>query len=348
MKAWVLEQIGSLELKEVQDPEISEDQVLVEVRAAGICGSDIARVYETGAHRMPLIPGHEFAGKVIKTGQKVSTNWLNKRVGVFPLIPCRECSQCKKSKYEMCENYSYLGSRTDGGFAQYVAVPQWNLIEIPDQVCDEAAAMLEPMAVAAHAIRRVNPEPGQKVAIIGFGTIGQLVAMLLVEKGIKDIYVFGNKKFHRQSAEALGIPEEHFSQMGQASKDLNQNAWADIVFECVGKNETITQSIAMAAPGGEICLVGNPHSQMEFDKNTYWNILRRQLKLTGTWNSTFYGADSLHTEQDDWRYVLERLEQNRIHPEQIITQRYGMESLDQGFLIMKNKLEDYAKIMMIL
>ena len=160
MKAWVLEDIGKIQYKEVSKPLPGEHEVLVEVKAAGICGSDIPRIYQTGAHRMPLIPGHEFAGRVVQTGENTDAKWQNKRVGIFPLIPCHNCVACQKGQYELCRNYSYLGSRRDGGFAEYVAVPECNLIELPENVSYEEAAMLEPMSVACHAPRRVTGRYG--------------------------------------------------------------------------------------------------------------------------------------------------------------------------------------------
>ena len=125
MKAWNLHDINDFRYEEVDDPVLMPGEVLVKVRAIGICGSDIPRVYKEGAHRMPLIIGHEFAGEVVEVGEGVSADWLGGRVGVFPLIPCKECGPCRKKMYEMCRSYSYLGSRRDGGFAEYVAVPEW-------------------------------------------------------------------------------------------------------------------------------------------------------------------------------------------------------------------------------
>ena len=153
MKAWVLHGVNDIRYEETERPVAPAGEVLVRVRAAGICGSDIPRIYDTGAHRHPLICGHEFSGCVESVGDGVDAAWIGKRVGIFPLIPCRECAQCKKQRYEMCSHYDYLGSRRDGGFAEYVSVPEWNLLALPDAVSYEAAAMLEPMAVAVHAMR---------------------------------------------------------------------------------------------------------------------------------------------------------------------------------------------------
>ena len=110
MKAQVLYDIGDIRYEEVPLPELKEGWALVKVMAAGVCGSDIPRIYRTGAHVHPLIPGHEFSGQVIKTFSGESV-WDGKRVGVFPLIPCGECDCCRKHLYEMCSNYNYLGSR---------------------------------------------------------------------------------------------------------------------------------------------------------------------------------------------------------------------------------------------
>ncbi len=169
MKAHVLEKVNDLQFREVDMPEVPEGWVLVKVKNVGVCGSDIPRIYQTGAHRHPLIPGHEFAGEVVETGE---------RVGVFPLIPCGKCPQCRKKQYEMCADYNYLGSRCDGGFAEYVAVPKWNLLSLPDSVSFEDAAMLEPTAVAAHAMRAMAVQPDETICVCGLGTIGLLLVML--------------------------------------------------------------------------------------------------------------------------------------------------------------------------
>lgn len=115
MKAYRLHGIGDLRLEEVPCPQPESGEVLVQVKAAGICGSDIPRIYRTGTYHFPTIPGHEFAGVVEKVGETADPAWKGKRVGIFPLIPCYACSPCQAEKYEMCRHYRYLGSRQDGG-----------------------------------------------------------------------------------------------------------------------------------------------------------------------------------------------------------------------------------------
>ena len=369
MKAWVLQGIDSLVLKEVPVPALGSGEVLVAVRAAGICGSDIPRVYRTGAHRHPLIPGHEFSGEVVELGENVDRSWLGKSVGVFPLIPCRSCEPCRRKQYEMCRNYDYLGSRRDGGFAEYVAVPVWNLLTLPQSVSYEEAAMLEPMAVAVHAMRRMLSESdiwisenGKRagfageaeaekkagnisVAVCGLGTIGLLLLMFLKEAGIREVYAVGNKDFQKEMAKKLGVTEEFYCD----SRRQDQHQWlmertdgrgVDQYYECVGKSETYELAADGTAPAGRVVLVGNPYSDMMLKKEVYWKILRNQLTILGTWNSSFTQEPG-----DDWHYVLERLAQGRIAPAGMISHRFALAELRKGLELMRDKREDYVKVM---
>ncbi|MGO5315365.1 galactitol-1-phosphate 5-dehydrogenase [Bilifractor sp. LCP21S3_A7] len=353
MKANVLYAIGDIRYTEVPDPEPRKGEVLVRVSCAGICGSDIPRIYQGGAHVMPLIPGHEFSGVVEKTGADVDTKWLGKRVGVFPLIPCGVCGPCRQKNYELCRHYNYLGSRCDGGFAELVRVPASNLMEIPDSVSMEAAAMMEPMSVAMHAIRRAvpdfgtegfTPDPTLRIVVIGLGTIGLLLTELLYGVGYRQILAVGKKQFQRETAHRMGIPSENIlypdAETVGRILDGTEGIGADIVFECVGRNETAVQAVNAAAPLGRVVLVGNPYSDMRIPRDVYWKILRNQLTVTGTWNSSFIG-DS----RDDWHCVLKLARRGVIQPETLVTQRFRMRDLQKGLLIMKDKKEEYVKIM---
>ena len=134
MRAYELHGVNDLRREDIEKPEIPSGWVLVQVKASGICSSDIPRIFTNGTYHFPTIPGHEFSGVVAAYGEGVPEERVGKRVGIFPLIPCRTCPQCRQKKYEMCEHYDYLGSRRDGGFAEYVAVPDWNLLELPENV----------------------------------------------------------------------------------------------------------------------------------------------------------------------------------------------------------------------
>lgn len=345
MKAWVLHGADDIRFETVDKPALADKEVLISVKAAGICGSDIPRIYQTGAHRHPLVPGHEFSGVVVETGAQADAKWLGRKVGIFPLIPCGQCLPCQRKQYEMCRNYDYIGSRRDGAFAEYVAVPERNLLLLPETVGFEEAAMLEPMAVAVHAMRQAMPAVSDTVVVCGLGTIGMLLLMFLQEAGVKNLLAVGNKEFQKQTVRNLGLPLDNYcdSREQDAATWLSERtdgAGADVFFECVGKNETVSLGVNAAAPAGKIVLVGNPYSDMTLEKDVYWKVLRNQLTVKGTWNSSFTGEQT-----DDWHYVLERLAQKKIAPAELISHRLPMEALETGLHIMRDKSEDYIKIM---
>lgn len=408
MKSQVLYGIGNLKYTEVDAPSPKDGEALIKVNACGICGSDIPRIFKTGAHNMPLIPGHEFTGTVISCNEPTGTVldgskyasknrplWFGKRVGIFPLIPCKKCPQCKSLHYEMCENYNYLGSRCDGGFAEYATVPVWNLLPLPDEVTDEEAAMLEPMAVAIHAIRRtglidISKNHSQSTIVVcGLGTIGLLTALFLKDAGFTDVYCIGNKDIQKKMLLAMGYEESHFCDVRYSDPisfvmEKTGGRGTDYYFECIGRSESYEQAIKCTAPLGTVMLVGNPASDMELKKDAYWKILRNQLTLLGTWNSSYIGdcenkkdniaaiaegaansnaaegteksyksQDSVDAGIDDWHYAINRLTAwksdsdtaNHFSPSQLITHRFSLEDMQVGLDIMRRKSEEYVKIM---
>ena len=359
MKAWVLREIGNIVLESRSVPQPGPGEVLVKVRSVGICGSDIPRIYKNGAHRMPLVPGHEFAGSVEQVGSGVDESLMGERVGVFPLIPCGKCGMCKKVHYEMCADYDYIGSRRDGAFAEYVRVPEWNVIKLPDEVSFEEASMLEPMAVAAHAVRqcfgtaswdedsqsriRKLADEGFGVAVIGAGTIGILVFEILSALGFDNITVIGNREIQRDRLLKLGLSPEKFVFFDEIKKTITPGSGSDIeagaVFECVGRNETFSMAIELAAPMGRICTVGNPYGDMLLERDVYWKIPRKQLQITGTWNSSF-----TKSEDDDWHFILKLLAEKKLNPTALVSHSIPFDELENALVMMRDKTEEYIKV----
>lgn len=346
MKAYVLNGIGQLDLMEVDKPELKDGEVLLEVKAAGICGSDIPRIFVNGTYHFPTIPGHEFAGIVREVKDAKDQHLIGKRMGVFPLIPCMQCDPCQQKQYEMCMHYDYLGSRRDGGFAEYVAVPVRNLIELPDTISFEAAAMLEPSSVGIHALRRVDFEDIHSATVLGIGTIGMLIAQWLRILGVVDIYLVGTNDRQRELAERLGF--EYFyntrecDAVQQILKATGGNG-TDLVIECTGFNDVLEECLDLARRGGKVLLVGNPHEDMNLGRDVYWKILRKQLQLSGTWNSSFIPEEA----EDDWTRTLDAMQQGLLQPEKQITHRLEFGELARGLQIMKNKSEYFNKVMLV-
>lgn len=334
MKACVLENIGKLVYKEVTKPVPQKGEVLVKIKACGICSSDVDRVFKTGTYHFPTIPGHEFAGEVVDVGQVASNQYIGKNVAVFPLVPCMECDNCKKELFQRCDNYSYFGSRCDGAFAEYIAVPEWNLLVLEDDMDCRLAAMCEPASVAWHSIQRGKVTKSDNVLIVGTGTIGILTAIWAREIGAKKVTVAGRSKEKLLFIEGLGdIHTLNLKEKDWLSQDY------DIVFECVGQPETVETSICMAEKGGRIVLVGNPSSNMLLDKNIYWKILRNELTILGTWNSS-YGSII-----NDWKDVLKYMQKNSEKILKLITHEYLLSECREAFETLCNPKEFTIKVM---
>ena len=173
MQALVLHGIGDLRYERVPRPVPGSGEALVRVVAVGVCGSDLPRIFEHGTYRFPLIPGHEIAG-VVEEVVGIALRRPGERVTVKPLMPCGECAYCQVGDFAQCRSYDYLGSRSDGGFAEYVRAPQSNLVPVPEGVHMVDASLTEPAAVALHALRQGGVEPGDAVAILGTGPIGMM------------------------------------------------------------------------------------------------------------------------------------------------------------------------------
>ena len=342
MRARVLTSVGNLEMKTVDVPEIKSGEVLLKVHACGICGSDIPRIFTTGTYHFPTIPGHEFAGEVVDAYDDRDKKLIGMRAAVFPLIPCRECNSCQKGVYELCAHYNYLGSRTDGAFAEYVAVPVWNLAPIPDNVSYEQAAMCEPVSVALHALRQAKIEVGDSVVIYGPGTIGLLIAQWAKAWGASHVMMVGTDHTDVEFLKSIGIYDfcnGKREDSAQWVSDLTGGVGADIAIEAVGAVDALCNCLNSVAPGGKIICVGNPRGDFTRPKDTYWKILRKQIVMYGTWNSSFDNST-----KNDWKIAIDAMSKGIIQNEKLITHRFSLEDMDKGLDIMKNSTETYHKI----
>ena len=299
MKAYVLHNVNDLRYEDVPMPDCPKGWAIVQVKAAGICSSDVARVFTKGTYHFPTIPGHEFSGIVSTVSEKENEYLIGKPVCVYPLIPCRECSQCQQKHYELCENYDYIGSRRDGAFAEYVAVPVWNLHLLPDEVPMEMAAMLEPLSVGLHALKQVDIHCLDNLAVIGTGMIGIGAAHLAKRFVDGKVIVFGRNDNKRTLVEKMGLDYELHT-------NANEQGF-DVVLEAVGSPSSIDLALNVVRPGGTVVLMGNPTGEVLLSQNTYWRILRKQLLIKGTWNSFYDG-----TNNSDWTGAIDACSQRTV------------------------------------
>lgn len=343
MKACVLESVGSLVYKEVPTPQAQEGEVLLKVRACGICSSDIDRVFKTGTYHFPTIPGHEFAGEIVAVGEGVDDSYVGKRAAVFPLLPCFECDSCKSENYVHCSSYSYFGSRQDGAFAEYLAVPLWNIIPFDDSLPFTEAALCEPTAVAMHACDKANHIEGAHVAVIGSGTIGIIIALRAQHLGAKSVTLVGTRDKKLDFARELGISQTVNSSretVHEAIAALTDNRGADVVFECVGTSDSLESSILSTAKSGQVVVVGNPAGDMTLPRNSYWKILRNELTLTGMWNSSY------NAEVNDWQTALEFMGLPGVDLSKLVTHTFDLSQHEAAFDAVRDRETFSIKVML--
>lgn len=341
MKVLNLEGVNDLRLEEKEKPVPKEGEVLIEIHACGICSSDEARVLTTGTYHFPTVPGHEFSGKVVELGEGVSEDYLHKKVSVFPLLPCFECTSCKEKHYPMCKDYKYFGSRNDGGFAEYLCVPTWNLVVLDDSVSYKVGALMEPSAVSLHAVNIGNVKEGDNVAVVGTGTIGILIGVFSKLKGA-NVYISGRKEKSLQIPKELGFNTLDIENPIEDSEKVTNGERMDIVFEAVGTNDSMSKSILMTKNAGTIVAVGNPHGDFNLEKDVYWKILRRQLTLKGTWNSEY------NDEVNDWKQVAKLMEEKGFPFEKLITKTFKLEEHKEAFDLLVDKDVCKTKLMFVI
>lgn len=335
MKSLVLHDVGDLRLDEVNVPEIKENNVLLHIKNCGICSSDIERIFVNGTYHFPTTPGHEFSGEIVGVYDEKDKYLLGKSASVFPLLPCNECPACKKQKYAQCSNYNYFGSRCDGAFSEYLVVPKWNLIFF-DNMDYDVAALCEPAAVALHATKKIDIKENSKILVLGTGTIGLLIAMFAKTKG-GNVVIGARKKESMDYINKLGFQVIDTTKLDKELTKFDDGF--DYIFEAVGTNESISQCITAANNFAKIVVVGNPKENLKIDKNIYWKILRKELIVTGTWNSSYSNT------VNDWQEALDFMKDNYDTFKNLITNVYSLEEYNEAFDLLRNKKQFKIKVM---
>lgn len=340
MNACVLHAVGDLRYERVPAPQRGPGEVLLKILASGICGSDVPRVFEKGTYKFPTIPGHEFAGIIAEAD---NPGLIGRKAAVFPLLPCRACGACAEEEYAQCKNYNYFGSRCDGGFAEYIAVPQWNLVPVPEGVGIEEAAMCEPAAVARHAVLMAGGLKGATVAIFGAGPIGMMLAAWSRAFGAACIILADIDARKVEFAKGAGYAAVNSRETDAvaAIRELTGGKGADVCIEGSGSAGAWEQCLLAAPAFGRVVLMGNPAGDMKLSQKGYWEILRKQLTLKGTWNSSYNGK------VNDWAAALEAMAAGLLDAKPLISHRYPLSACAEAFGLLRQKKEFASKVMFV-
>jgi L-iditol 2-dehydrogenase len=288
MKAAVLHAKGDIRYEDYPDPVVEPGEVLIKVRASGICGSDKPRVLDGAVHSFPIVLGHEFSGEVVQVGAGVTSVTLGDRVTGAPLIPCFACEDCQRGNYSQCKKYSFVGSRRQGSFAQFLKLPERHVVRFEPTVSFEQGAFFEPATVGLHGLKCAGFTGGEDVAILGGGTIGLFTAQWARIYGAKRVFVFDIDQGRLDLARRLGADvvintgEPDFLEKAMAA--TGQRGFA-FVFETAGVDVTMKMAFELAANKASVCFVGTPTRDLVFTPKLWEHMNRKEFRLTGSWMS---------------------------------------------------------------
>lgn len=250
---------GVIEFNEVQVPEVKENQILVKIMKIGVCGSDI-HVYN-GEHPFtsyPVTQGHEVSGEISELGLGVKGFRIGQKVTIQPQVVCGECYPCRHGKYNLCEELKVMGFQTTGVASHYFAVDAEKVTLLPDNMNFDEGAMIEPLAVAVHAVKKAGDVSGLKIVVLGGGPIGNLVAQVAKGMGATSVMVTDISDLRLGKSKECGV--EHCINtknidLGEAITNAFGSDKADIIYDCAGNNITMGQAIKYARKGSTIILV---------------------------------------------------------------------------------------------
>jgi L-iditol 2-dehydrogenase len=337
MKAAVLYAQEQLVYDDWQEPAPQKGQAKLRVKCAGICGSDIPRVLHGAAHYYPIVLGHEFSGVVTEAGEGVDQGLVGKRAACAPLLPCMACRDCRCGNYALCGKYGFIGSRHQGGFAEYVCLPAQNVVPFGDSIGFEQGAMFEPSTVALHGLRRVNYTGGKSVAILGGGTIGLFALQWAKIFGAAEIAVFDISNEKLSLAKKLGADET----VNPNFQHYKENHY-DYVFETAGAVETMRMSFVLAAKKAFVCFIGTPTRELSYTPREFEEMHRKEFILTGSWMS--YSAPF---PGEEWTLTAQGFETGALKYDTAMVQAiYPLKDAAAAFMLFKAPGEIKGKIML--
>jgi len=341
LKAYLKVKCRKVKCGRVKSPSIKDNEVLIRVQAAGICGSDIFRVTRNDA-KENIILGHEIAGIVEDKAEGVKSVKIGQRVVVIPLIPCFKCYWCTRGQFSFCPNYDFIGSRRNGGLAQYVNVPVRNVFMLPDSLDFETGVMIEPLSVVLHTFERISFETGSTLAILGAGTLGLLALQVAKLRGAQRVFISDVKDEKLKLAKLLGADiclNPSKQKVEDTIKKLTSNIGVDFVIESSGNNQAKLTAIRISRCGGSIFLVGSTQQNLLFPASLLDSVTRRELLLRGIWMSyasPFPGSA--------WIEARDLLNMKKIKVKPLITHRFKIDDIDQAFNMILNNKDNFCKV----
>ncbi len=339
MKALQIHGPLDMRLEEVSRPEIEDNEVLIRIGATGICTTDI-ELYdgsmpyiEQGLTELPIIPGHEWAGKIVEVGNKVKKFKNGDKVVGDISLGCGECTKCLKGDYHLCENRTEIGViKHDGAFAEYLKMPAKYVYLIPEKITIDEAALVEPAATAINSVAKTGISLGDRVVVYGDGSIGILAAQGALLSGASKVIVIGRKWENKNLLEKMGIKllnnkEQNITE--EIKKEFGGKA--DVAVEATGSPEVLQESVSVIKAGGKLCAVsitGTEKIPVDMDY-----IVTRDISVTGVLASPNSFLPTL------------RLMEGRLNVKDLISKRFDLEEGKKAFDYVKEKKGPRIKVL---
>jgi (R,R)-butanediol dehydrogenase/meso-butanediol dehydrogenase/diacetyl reductase len=340
---------GDIRIEDIAEPTVGSAEVKVKVKWCGICGSDVTEyiggpvvIPTTRPHRItgkqaPLVMGHEFSGQVVEVGSGVTSVSPGDRITVCPNLHCRQCYWCKKGEISRCASGAVVGLHADGGFAEYVIVPDYTIFKFPSAISCEKAAMCEPTAVAVHSCRRAGLQREDTAIIIGTGPIGLLILQVALQYGVSKVFAIGSRPWRNEIAKGLGatdvFEEGQIDDYRSLRRVINADAGPTKIFLCAGTPLAAQNAMQLCNRGNKIVLTGVVHQPVEL-------FLDRLVGL----ESDILAC--LNYSLSDYVEAITMLEEGTVDCEPLITRKTSLEeAVDQGFKELVEKTGKQLKIL---
>ena len=334
MKALVIHAPGEYKVEsDWPKPAVKPGWALVKVEHAGVCGSDVVRFGKTGSYHHPMILGHEFSGIVEAPAPGSNKFKEGDRVAVLPLVPCGVCPACTRGESFHCSNYLFLGSRIDGGYAEYCLAPEENLFPLPENTDVRAGAFIEPMSVALHVVRRSGFSDGGSALVLGAGTIGLLIGLWLKVFKASRVVITDIRPESLAIAKDLGFAEA--LEVKDIEKELKENDEKfDAVFEAAGSNSALLTALQQTKDKGSVTVVGRDTVDTVIPLEIFEQFMRKEISMHGCWGYDLKGEET---------FLYERLKDGSIPLAPMITQEIALEESPDLITSMIKKEKYYCK-----
>ncbi|MBI1387048.1 MAG: alcohol dehydrogenase catalytic domain-containing protein [bacterium] len=341
MKALVLTEYNKFEIQQMPTPELGEDDVLIEVKACGICGSDVHGMDgSTGRRIPPIVMGHEAAGVIVETGSLVKGWRTGDHVTFDSTVYCGSCWHCRRGEINLCDHRMVLGVscgeyRRHGAYAEYVAVPQRILYRIPGNVSFERAAMVEPLSIAMHAVSLTPITLNDCVLVVGAGMIGLLVIQAAIAAGCGQLIAVDLESEKLELARQLGasiVLNANECNVADEVKRLTEGRGADVAFEAVGASTSVNVAVHTLRKGGALTLIGNLAPTIEFPLQA---VVTRELRVQGSCAS-----------RGDYPACLDFISRGRVNLDPVHSASVPLEAGAEWFRRLYNKEKGLMKVIL--